>query len=158
MAYIANYVKGSIGYYWQQAQDTAADIGILLLRSAGLEPEDALKDYQTIAAMLAGSNDEPAFAGYTRKTFPSPVQTVDPATNQLILTTASPPPVVLTWSPAPAGDVFGKVILYYDPSPGTSTDTQKVHLWGGSINIVTDGSQPTVTLPPSGIAIARDGA
>lgn len=158
MAYVANYVKGSLGYYWQQAQDTSADIGVLLLRAAGLEPEDTLKDYQTVAALLAGTNDEPIFTGYARKTFPSPVQTVDTATNQLIVTSAAPPPIVLTWPAAPAGDVLGKVILFYDPAPGSSTDVQKIHLWGGSINIVTDGSQPTVTIPPSGIAIARDAA
>jgi hypothetical protein len=54
--------------------------------------------------------------------------------------------------------VLGKVILYYDPNPGSSTDAQKIHLWGGTINIVTDGSQPTVTIPPGGIAIGRDPA
>lgn len=158
MAYIANNVLGSIGYYWQQAQDTAADIGVLLLNAAGLEPDDTLQDYPTVAALLAGTNDEAAFAGYTRKTFPSPVQTVDPATNQLVITSSSPPPIVLTWPSAAAGSVLGKVILYYDPAPGSSTDAQKLHLWGGSVNIVTDGSSPTVTIPPSGIAIARNAA
>ncbi len=158
MAYIATNVLGSVGHYWQLAQDTAADIGIALLRAAGLEPEDALADYPTLAAMLAGSNDEATFAGYARKTFPSPIQIVDPATGRLTLTTATAPPVVLTWPAAPAGDVLGKVILFYDPAPGSSTDAQKIHLWGGTINIVTDGSQPTVTLPPSGIATARNAA
>jgi hypothetical protein len=158
MAYIATYALGSIGYLWQQAQDTAADIGIMLLKSAGLEPEDTLADYQTVAALLAGSNDEASFPGYVRKTFPDPVQTVDTATNRLILTTGAAPPVVLTWPAAPAGDVLGKVIFYYDPAPGSSTDAQKTHLWGGTINIVTDGGQPTVTIPPGGIATARNAA
>jgi hypothetical protein len=158
VAYIANYAKGSIGYYWQQAQDTAADIGVLLLQGAGLEAEDALKDYQTIAALLAGTSDEATFTGYTRKTFPSPTQSVDTATNQLVLASAQAPPITLIWPPAPAGQTLSKVVLYYDPSPGTSTDVQKIHLWGASINIVTDGSQPTVSFGASGIAIAKDGA
>ena len=158
MAYIATPVLGSAGYYWQLAQDTAADIGVLLLQAAGLEPEGTLADHATVASILASTNDEAAFPGYTRKTFPDPVQTVDTATNQLVLTSGAAPPIVLTWSAAPAGSTLGKVILYYDPAPGSSTDAQKIHLWGGSINIVTDGSQPTVTIPPSGIATARNAA
>jgi hypothetical protein len=158
MAYIANYALGSIGYYWQQAQDTAADIGVLLLSAAGLEPEDTLRDYLTVAALLASTNDEPTFTGYTRKTFPQPVQQVDTATNQLVLTSSAAAPIVLTWPAAPAGSVIGKVVMYFDPAPGSSNDTQKIQLWGGTVNIVTDGSQPTVTIPPSGIAIARSPA
>jgi hypothetical protein len=49
------------------------------------------------------------------------------------------------------------MVYYYDPTPGSSTDAQKIHLASTPVNMATDGSTLRVTIPPSGIATYRDG-
>lgn len=164
-SYAANPVKGKIQWYFEQARDTAAELGALLLVSAGIQSADQLQDYGDIAALLAASNDEANFANYTRKTLPNGLVTVDAVGNRVLLGVTGTPPVTITWPNA--GTVGGPlavgqnnqiaaIVYYYDPAPGSSTNAQLVHLGFADVNATTDGSELVFTLGADGLFRVRN--
>lgn len=163
MARVATGVKHKIGAYWEAAAAGTPDIGVLLLISAGLQDEDILADHDTVAAILATTNDEATFTGYVRKTV-APAVTRDDAADTQTLTLDGAPPLYVEWTAAGGAgglgtnNILGRMVYYYDPTPGSSTDAQKIHLASTPVTMSTDGSTLRVTIPPSGIATYRDGA
>lgn len=154
---VANAYKGKIQTYWEQARDTSSDIGLLLLQSAGLEADGALQDYTTVAALLAASNDEATFTNYARKILASPTVTIDNTLDQLVLTVTGP----VQWtaagtSGATGNNTLGKAVFYYDPAPGSSTDTTRLPLVYEDISGTTDGSTMVVSINPAGVMIYKN--
>ncbi len=94
----------------------------VVLAGAGLEPDDVLRDYDTLAAILAASNNEPTQAQYNRKTWTdadlSPA-TVDDTNNLVRL-----PGPTATWTSVVAGDSWAKVLwcIDYDTTAGGDSD------------------------------------
>lgn len=164
-AYMANSVKGKAQYYFEQARDTSAEIGALLLLSAGLQTADQLEDYVTIADMLAASNDEANFANYARKILPTASVTIDNTLNRILLGVSGTPPITLSWPAAGVvggtlatgqNNQVGKIVYYYDPSPGVSTTAQLIHIGFADISATTDGSELVFTLGADGLFRVRD--
>lgn len=163
--YVANAVKGKVQWYYEQARDGAPDLGALLLITAGLQGNAVLEDYATVAAIKATSNTEANFANYTRKTLPIPTVTVDHSLNRVVLGLAGTPPVTVQWPNAGvpgttlgagANNLLGKVVWYYDPTPGSSNDAQLIHLGGADISFTTDGTTLVLTLGANGLATVED--
>lgn len=158
MPTVANGVKLTIGNYWEQARDTAADIGVLLLQKAGLEVEGVLADRDTVALILAAANDEATFTNYVRKILPPVAVIRDDAVNSITLTLAGTPPFQLLWVDAggAVNNELGRIVYYFDPTPGSSTDAQKIHLASAPLTTITDGSTVMVTIDAAGISGADD--
>lgn len=166
MAYVANSRKADFGYYYGLAVPNAAGgprLGALLLVAAGLQSEDVLTDYVTVADVLAASNDEASFAGYARLTLPPPVMVVDNQANRVVWTLSGLAPVLLTWQnagvaggPLAAGqnNQLGKVVWFLDPNPAGSSDATRLHLGGAAISFTTDGTTLVLTLGADGLAYA----
>lgn len=158
MAKVATGVKLTVGDYWERARDTAAEIGVLLLQAAGLEPETVLADRDTVAAVLAATNDEATFTNYTRQVLPTVAVIRDNTVNSVTLTLAGDPPFSLLWADAggAVNNVLGRIVYYFDPAPGSSTDAQKIHLVSAAVDAVTDGSTIMITIDVGGVATAAD--
>lgn len=156
MALVATGAKLTIGSYWETARDTAADIGVLLLQSPGLEAEGVLADRDSVAAILAGPNDEATFTNYARKILPTVTVVRDDTVNSITLTLAGTPPFHLLWADAggAVNNELGRVVYYFDPTPGASTDAQLRHLVSAPLTTVTDGSTLMITIDDAGIARA----
>ena len=60
---VFNIAKGAFA---KKIRASASSVGILLLKTA--ESDATLRDYDTVAAILAGSNTEADFTTYARKT------------------------------------------------------------------------------------------
>jgi hypothetical protein len=159
-AYMANPVKGKAQALFEQARDTAAELGAMLLLSAGLQTKDQLQDYVTVADMLAASNDEANFANYARKILPTASVTVDNTGNRVLLGVSGTPPVTISWpaagvvgGPFAAGqnNQLGKICYYYDPTPGTSTTATLLVIGYADISATTDGSELVFTLGADGL-------
>lgn len=102
---------------------TSGLIGVVCA-AATLEADSVLKDYDTLAAILAASL-EATNTNYARKTWTDAdisAYTVDDANDRTQLSLPSP----VTWTSVASGDVWGKFVIAYKPDTGTSTDAQIV--------------------------------
>jgi hypothetical protein len=99
---------------------------LVLLKNTGLESDATLRDYQTLAAILAASNDEADFTGYTRRTLAGVA--VAPNFGADTQSTDATDPASYT-NTGGAAQVAGAAIVVYVPDVGVSTDAQMVPLY-----------------------------
>ncbi len=149
--------KGKLQWYWEQAATTSADIIAMLLISAGLQGTTALTAHDSVATMLAASNDEATFTNYSRLTVPTPTVTVDKPTDRVILDNG-PVNTTLTWLNAggAVNNVIGSLVLFYDPAPGSPVAANQLPLIATPIGYTTDGNHMVITILPTGLAIVRN--
>ena len=123
-AIIPNIAKGRFARYCDLPATSDAVVWIIL-QSAGLEADTVLQDYATLAALLAGANDEATFAGYTRIAHTTSIVVTNDMTNNRVDVDDTTDP---EWSPTSAQAV-GKVVACYDPDTGGGTDADLVPIF-----------------------------
>lgn len=143
--FIFTVAVGKLRYY---SELPAADDSLIyvLLKSTGLEADSTLRDYDTLAAILAASNDEADFSGYSRLTLTAPTHTEDETNNWWNLDTPD-----LAFATAAAGNTCTKALVCYKPASG-SADSAIIPLAAYNINLVTDGNPVDVRWNASGYA------
>lgn len=97
---------------------------LVVLRNAGLESDDVLRDYATLAVLLAASNDEPTNVGYARIVRDDTVltaPTIDNVNNLVRLTLPNTATAAIT-----AGDSWRKLLICYDNDTTAGTDANIV--------------------------------
>lgn len=123
-AFNFNIAKGKIAYY--ASLPAASDALILVwVKNTGLESDATLKDYDTLAAILAASNDECDFTGYTRRTLASVTVTVDDSADKVVIDSADP----ASYTNTGTAQVAGAAIVCYDPDTGAGTDADLIPLF-----------------------------
>lgn len=159
--FVFNVAKGRVRTYAQLA--SASDgLVVVLLKSSGLEADDALKDHDTLAALLAASNDECDFTGYARKALAGITDVVTDSTNRWDsdandLTWAAPAGNAASAAGSGAGNnITGKLVICYDPDTGTGSDTELVPLTAHDFVASTDGNELDASLAASGWVAATD--
>lgn len=138
--------------YYQRVDgnDPAASalIGVVL-RSAALEADTTLKDYDTLSAILAGTSDEATNSGYARKTWTDSdlvAYTVDDSNDRIQLFLPTP----ITFTTIGSGDTWAKLLVCYDNDTAAGTDANIIPitahdlLYQGSY-VVPNGSNITIT-------------
>ena len=133
--FVFNVAKGSAGEF---ARDDATKFGILLLKVA--ESDATLKDYDTVAAILAGSNTEADFTNYARKTALTATRTVDDTNDRVDLDLADQ-----TWTSAggASNNSIVKLIVFYEES---ASDAGRIPVTCHDWAVTTDGSDQTATI------------
>lgn len=136
-ALVFNIAKGRVARY---ADAPEADDGwvAVLLQAAGLEADAVLRDYDTLADLLAGASNEATFTGYARQALVGVAATLDDATDQVLVDCNDP-----SWSPTTAQAV-GKVVFCYDPSLGAGTDADIVPVFADDY-VLTTPTSGTIT-------------
>ena len=148
-----NISKYKIGWYFEQARDTAgAAIVVILLKSSGLESDSSIADYDNVAALLAGSSDQADFTNYARKTISGGANvtvTVDDTNNKVLLDLTDQ-----TWSAAggATNNTLGAVLLAYDSNTASGTDTDLVPLLKLDFTATTDGNDLLLRFNTEGAA------
>ena len=107
---------------------------MVLLKNAGLEADAVLKDYPTLAAILAATNDECDFTGYARRTLAG--VSVAPNFGADSQSTDANDPASYT-NTGGAPQVGGAAIVVYVPDVGVSTDAQMVPLYNLQAGTIT---------------------
>jgi hypothetical protein len=122
-AFLFNIAKGKFA---QLATLPAAADGLVLvwLKSSGLESDATLKDYDTLAAILAASNDECDYTGYARRALTSVTATVDDSGDKMVVDAADP----ASYTNTGTAQVAGAAIVCYDPDTGAGTDADLIPL------------------------------
>lgn len=129
---------------------STAVLVIVLLAYTGLVADATMKDYDTLAAILAGASDEATNTGYARKILTDADITdftVDD-TNDWVLTDVPDQ----AWTSV-ANDGTGRIgglIICYDPVAGSGTDSDLVPLTYQPFDVTPNGGNITATIDSSG--------
>lgn len=139
--FVFNIAKGREAYY---ASLPATSDGLVWvpLEATGLEADATLKDYDTLAALLAGATNEQTTMG--RKAATGVTVTVDDTGEKVVIDLDDP-----TWT-APPGNAVAKLLLCYDPDTAAGTDADVVPLLAWDFAPTLDGSDKTAQVNASG--------
>lgn len=145
--FVFTVAAGKLRYY---SELPAADDSLIyvLLKSTGLEGDSTLRDYDTLALLLAAANDEADAAGYARTTVSTPVHTEDLTNNWWKLDVDDFQTAAIA-----AGNTCGKGLICYKPASG-SADSAIIPLTAYNLTLITDGNPVTVQFNASGYSRA----
>lgn len=145
-----NISRGSVAYLWGLPATNDAVL-FVLLKQAGIDSDATMKDLDTLAAILGGS-DECDFTNYARKTA-SGLTVVTDDTNDWRTVDADD----LNWVAAGGGtnNTTGKLIACYDPDTTGGTDSSIIPLLAWDKIATTVGDDLPVVFAPSGVARFR---
>lgn len=124
---VMNIAKGlAVQYYINVETNSPANSAfvIVLLKSAGLEADDTLNNYDDLAALLAATNDECDFTNYARKILTdvdlAAVPAPDDTNNRRDLDLPD-----FTWTSAggATNNSIGKLLVCYDADTTAGTDS-----------------------------------
>lgn len=113
--FLFNIAKGKIARY-ADLPDATDSIILVWLKNTGLESDAILKDYDTLAAILAGSNDECDYTGYTRRTLTGVTAAPDDTLDKMVVDAADP----ASYTNTGATQVSGAALVCYVPSSGAA--------------------------------------
>lgn len=108
------------------------------LEAAGLVTDATMRDYDDLAALLAGASNEQTTMG--RKTLASVTVTVDDTNDRVAIDCAD-----ITWTAA-TGNAVGAVVICYDPDTTTGTDADLIPLTKHDLSLTPDGNNFTLTV------------
>ncbi len=139
--FVFNIAKGKVAYY---AGLPATNDGLIavLLEATGLVADSALKDYDDLASLLAGTSNEQTTMG--RKTLTSVTVTVDDTADTVAVDCAD-----LSWTAA-SGNAVGKLVICYDPDTTGGTDADLIPLTAHDLTLTPDGNDVSVTINAAG--------
>lgn len=134
---VFNIAKGRLAYY---ASLPAANDALVMvpLESSGLVADATMRDYDTLADILAGASNEQTTVG--RKTLGSVTVTVDDTNDRMNLDAAD-----VVWT-AGTGNAVGAVVICYDPDTTGGTDADLVPLTKHDVSWTPDGTDFTLTI------------
>ena len=139
---VANIAKGAVAEYVRRVNNNDpanSALVVVALKAAGLETHAVLKDYATLAAVLAASNDEATNTGYARKVL-TDTDLADPT----IDTTADKVLAIIgdqTWTTVQAtGGAWGMLVVCYDADTTSGTDANLVPLTFHDFAVTPDGT------------------
>jgi hypothetical protein len=138
---VANIVFNvALGRVASLAALPAANDGLVAvpLEAAGLVTDATMRDYDDLAALLAGASNEQTSMG--RKTLTGVTVTVDDTNDRVAIDCAD-----ITWTAA-TGNAVGAVVICYDPDTTTGTDSDLIPLTKHDVTMTPDGSSYTLTV------------
>jgi hypothetical protein len=135
--FVFNIAKGKVAYY--AGLPAASDALIAIpIEASGVESDATLRDYDTVADLLAAANNEQSTMG--RKTLASVTVTVDDTNDRADVDSAD-----ITWSAA-TGNAISDVLICYDPDTGAGTDADLIPLTWHDFSVTPDGSDIVATV------------
>lgn len=128
---------------------------VVLLKLAGLPTEAALRDFNTLADLLASSADEADFTGYARKTITLGITVTQDNVNERV--DGDIPDQ--EWNPAggAVNNALGKFVVCYDPDTTSGTDATVIPLTYHNFNTTTDGNPLLARVSVAGLVRAAAG-
>ncbi len=136
-----NISKGRAVYYATLPATNDALI-VIPIEASGLEADATLKDYDDVAAALAGTSNEQTSLG--RKTITSVTVTVDDTNDRVDVDFADP-----VWT-ASAGNAVGALWVAYDGDTMAGTDANLTPISNHAFSVTPDGSDITAQLAAAG--------
>ncbi|MDX2749634.1 hypothetical protein PV413_03290 [Streptomyces scabiei] len=134
---VFNVALGRIAQYASLPAATDALV-LVALEASGLVTDATMRDYDTLADILAGASNEQTTV--TRKTLSGVTVTVNDTNDRVDIDAAD---VVYT---SPTGNPVGAVVVCYDPDTTTGTDADLIPLTKHDLSWTPDGNTFTLTI------------
>ena len=142
---VFNIAKGKTGYYASQAG--VGNAALIVVAFKVIEADDTLNNYDTLAAVLAGTNTEANFTNYARKTVTSVTSTVDDTNNRLDVDFGDQ-----TWTSAggATNNSLVKLVVAYDADTTSGTDSNIIPCTYHDFTATTDGTDLVAQIAAAG--------
>lgn len=137
MDFVFNIAKGRLAHYASLPAANDALIAIPI-EATGVEADAVLKDYDTVAAILAASTNEQTTMG--RKTLASVTVTIDDTNDRVALDCAD-----VVWVAA-TGNPISDILICYDPDTTGGTDADLIPLTWHDFIATPGGTDITATV------------
>jgi len=137
----------SVGRVAEKIQDAAANVGVIVLRTTALESDGTLggaaglRDRVSLADILSVSS-EPTNTNYARKTGITGTPTISNANDRVDVSIPNQ-----TWTGVLAGDVWAKLIVYYEES---ASDANRIPLTAHTFDVTPNGADITAQFAAAG--------
>jgi hypothetical protein len=148
---VFNIAKGRVGSYVQQVKDgSPADSRLVVvpIETSGIEADATLRDYNDLAALLAGSSNEQTTLGRKYIQAADIALTVDDTNERLDIDIAD-----VTWTGG-TGNAISALLICYIPdgnlSGGVSADSAVIPLTKHDFAITPDGSDILAQIASAG--------
>lgn len=148
--FVFNVAKGRVRMYYDNVKNNTpanSALVVVLLETTGLEADATLKDYDDLAALLAGTSNEPTGGSYTRKTVTDTGLSVSAQNDTTDLLDLDIPDQTWTALTTTGNGAIGKLLICYDDDTTGGTDASLVPLTAHSLDFTPDGSDLVVQLP-----------
>ena len=109
--FVFNVAKGAAAYY-ATLPGASDSLIVVPIETAGIETDAVLKDYDTLAAILAAASNEQTTMG--RKTASGVTRTVDDTNDRVDVDIAD-----VLWTAA-TGNAISKILICYKPDSGSA--------------------------------------
>jgi hypothetical protein len=158
--FVFNIAKGRfIELYNRVKSNDPADSALVVVLLKTAEADSALKDYDDLAALLAGSSVEADFTNYARKvltdsdlaSLPAP----DDGNDRLDIDL---PDQTYTSAGGASDNTLVKVLVCYDGDTGGGTDSNIIPMLAFDVSATTDGNDYTFEFNASGAGRAQEAA
>lgn len=144
---VFNVAKGKVNEYVNRVDSNdPANSALIVVLLKVVEADATLKDYDTLAAILAGSNTEANFTNYARKTLtdsnvsaPSPDDVNDREQASL------GGDLVYSSAGGATNNSLVKLLVCYDSDTTAGTDSNIIPLTAHDVTITTDGTDLTIS-------------
>jgi hypothetical protein len=150
--FVFNAAKGRIAEIVRRIDaNEPADSALVIvaLKATGLEADATLRDYETLATLLAATNDEATNTGYERKLL-TDTELVAPVPDQVNDRMDVDIPDLLWTAVQATGGAWGKLLVCYDSDSTGGTDANIVPLTGHDFAVTPDGSDISAQIAASG--------
>lgn len=137
--FVFNIAKGAVA---EMFRDSAANGGMLLLKVA--EADATMKDYDTLAALIAGTPDEADFTDYARKTGLTGTITVDDTNDRVDVDI---PDQTWTGAGGASNNTLTDLVVFYQ---NAAADTTRIPCTNHDFVVTTDDSDLTAQVNASG--------
>lgn len=139
--FVFNIAKGKVARY-AMLPETNDALLVIPIEATGVEADATLIDYDTVAALLAATNNEQSTMG--RKTAASVSVTVDDTNDRVDVDIAD-----VVWSAA-TGNAVSDLLIAYDPDTTGGTDSDLIPLTFHDFSVTPDGSDITAQIATAG--------
>jgi len=146
--FVFNISKGRVASYVQNIEDGSpanSRIKIIPIETSGIETDATLKDYNDLAALLAGTSNEQTTMG--RKTWAAAdlVITVDDSGEKVDIDSTD-----ITWTGATGNAISALITVYFPDGVTPGADSTGIPLTKHDFVVTPDGSDIVAQLAAAG--------
>jgi hypothetical protein len=149
--FVFNIAKGRVAELCNRVdQNDPANSALIIvvLATSGLESDATLKDFDTLAAVVAGATNEVTNTNYARKTLTDSdiaAFAADDTNDRVDIDFADQ-----TWTAVAAGDGWSKLLVCYDSDTTGGADSAIIPLTAHDFVVTPDGSDITALINTAG--------
>jgi hypothetical protein len=149
--FVFNIAKGRVAELCNRVdQNDPANSALIIvvLATSGLESDATLKDFDTLAAVVAGATNEVTNTNYARKTLTDSdiaAFAADDTNDRVDIDFADQ-----TWTAVAAGDGWSKLLVCYDSDTTGGADSAIIPLTAHDFVVTPDGSDITAVINSAG--------